>query len=255
MSDCVAATPIQPNTQNPDKNPRTKSRLFIWVNIAILVNYLILILLIISDADSTTKKHYCAEIHQVIFLGTLMCMAQGFNPTAWLEARMHNAILEPEESRREAEASADNDGADSFLFYCLVFANLADMLVFLPVAFLDVESIRARYREGCDTRHVIFYYLSVGLVVLGVCNLILSFLEARMNSVSQRRPSWLPAWMKRSGEAEPSSAEDGAEGWYSDVEKGDLEEDNQGAKLKLSERECLMDFEECAFGMEYAVGV
>ena len=45
---------------------------------------------------------------------------------------------------------------------------------------------------------------------------------SRLNPVSQRRPSWLPAWMKRSGEAEPSSAEDGAEGWYSDLEKGDL---------------------------------
>ncbi|KAL8982298.1 MAG: hypothetical protein Q9177_005315, partial [Variospora cf. flavescens] len=162
MSHYVAATPIQPNTQDPDKNPRTKSRLFIWVNIAILVNYLILILLITSDADSTTKKHYCSEIHQVIFFGTLICMAQGFNPTAWLEARMHIAISELEESRREAEPSANNDGGHSFLFYYLVFANLADMLIFLPATFLDVESIRARYREGFDTRHVIFYYLSVG---------------------------------------------------------------------------------------------
>ncbi|KAL9022585.1 MAG: hypothetical protein Q9185_000296 [Variospora sp. 1 TL-2023] len=253
MSDCVAATPIQPNTQDPDKNPRTKSRSFIWVNIAILVNYLILLLLIISDADSTTKKQCCANIHQMIFFGTLMCMAQGFNPTAWLEARMHTAISEPEDSRREAEASADNDRAHSFRFYCLVFANLADMLVFLPVNFLDVESIQARYREGFDTSHIIFY-LSVGLVVLGVCNLILSFVEARLNPVSQRRPSWLPAWMKRSGEAEPSTAEDEAEGWFSDFEKGDLEEDNQGATLKVSEKECLMGFEECAFGMEHAVG-
>ncbi|KAI4265274.1 MAG: hypothetical protein L6R35_007153 [Caloplaca aegaea] len=255
MSDHVAATPVQPKTQEPDKNPRNKYRVFMWFNIAIQVNYLILLLLIISDADSTTKRQCCANIHQMIFFGTLMCMAQGFNPTAWLEARMHTAILEPEESRKEAEASAGNDGAYSFLFYCLVFANLADMLVFLPVTFLDVESIRARYREGFDTHDVIFYYLGVGLMMPCVCNLILSYMEARMNAVSQRRPSWLPAWMKRGGEAEPSSSEDEAEGWYSDVEEGDLEEDSQGAKLEVSEKECLMGFEECAFGMEHAVGV
>ena len=176
MSDCVAATSIQPNTQDSDKNPRTKSRSFIWVNIAILVNYLILLLLIISDADSITKKQCCANIHQMIFFGTVMCMAQGFNPTAWLKARMHTAISEPKDSRREAEASADNDGAHSLLFYCLVFANLADMLIFLPASFLDVESIRARYREALTPATSSSTQRRISGD--GVCNLILSCVEA-----------------------------------------------------------------------------